>query len=99
MHLTGCGGSDEDKQSAANDLKVVTSADYPSLVCKGQREAAFASRLGMRKSAASAAARNNAKLVWRAYGHSVDSGFPSFGSDTSFVFRFPRRTFHTTQGI
>ncbi|CAH2903133.1 MAG: hypothetical protein PCALPYG88_6403 [uncultured Paraburkholderia sp.] len=37
---------------------------------------------GMRKSAASAAARNNARLVWRAYGHSVDSGFPTFGNDT-----------------
>jgi len=34
MQFAGCGGSDEDNQSAANDLRVVTSADYPSLVCE-----------------------------------------------------------------
>lgn len=36
MQLAGCGGNDADNQCAANDLKVVTSPDYPSLVCEEQ---------------------------------------------------------------
>lgn len=37
---------------------------------------------GMKRSAANQASRDNAKLVWRAYGHSPNTGFPSFGRDT-----------------